>query len=54
MEFSPQAHGVRDLGPAAGRSIDFTDVHCSPDPDCDEGRRPRDYLGAEAWDVTRG
>jgi dTDP-4-dehydrorhamnose 3,5-epimerase len=49
------AHGVRNLGPATGRIIYFTDVHFSPDPsDCDEGRLPWDYLGAEAWDMTRG
>jgi len=49
------AHGVRNLGAATGRIVYFTDVHFSPDPvDCDEGRLPWDYLGAEAWDMTRG
>jgi dTDP-4-dehydrorhamnose 3,5-epimerase len=49
------AHGVRNLGAAAGHIIYFTDLHFSPDPsDCDEGRLPWDYLGAEAWDMTRG
>ena len=49
------AHGVRNLGTAAGRIIYFTDVHFSPDPaDGDEGRLPWDYLGADVWDVTRG
>ena len=49
------AHGVRNLAAAPGRIIYFTDVHFSPDPaDCDEGRLPWDYLGADVWDVTRG
>jgi len=49
------AHGVRNLGPAAGRIIYFTDVHFSPEPStCDEGRLPWDYAGPEIWDVTRG
>ena len=49
------AHGVRNLGAATGRIIYFTDVHFSPEPsDCDEGRLPWDYLGADVWDVTRG
>ena len=49
------AHGARNLGAVTGRIIYFTDVHFSPDPaECDEGRLPWDYLGADAWDVTRG
>lgn len=49
------AHGVRNLGPAAGRIIYFTDVHFSPEPSsCDEGRLPWDYAGADVWEVTRG
>jgi dTDP-4-dehydrorhamnose 3,5-epimerase len=49
------AHGARNLGVATGRIIYFTDLHFSPDPaDCDEGRLPWDYLGADVWDVTRG
>jgi dTDP-4-dehydrorhamnose 3,5-epimerase len=49
------AHGAKNLGTATGRVIYFTDVHFSPDPsDCDEGRLPWDYLGADIWDVTRG
>ncbi|MBM3217755.1 MAG: dTDP-4-dehydrorhamnose 3,5-epimerase [Candidatus Rokubacteria bacterium] len=49
------AHGARNLGPATARIIYFTDLHFSPDPsDCDEGRLPWDYLGADVWDVTRG
>jgi len=49
------AHGVKNLAPATGRIIYFTDVHFSPEPStCDEGRLPWDYAGAEIWDVTRG
>ncbi len=49
------AHGARNLGAATGRLIYFTDLHFSADPsDCDEGRLPWDYLGADVWDVTRG
>jgi len=49
------AHGTRNLGHATGHIIYFTDLHFSADPsDCDEGRLPWDYLGAEVWDVIRG
>ena len=49
------AHGARNLGPATGRIIYFTDLHFSPEPaTCDEGRLPWDYAGAEIWEVTRG
>jgi dTDP-4-dehydrorhamnose 3,5-epimerase-like enzyme len=49
------AHGVRNVGPASGRIIYFTDVHFSPEPAaCDEGRLPWDYAGPEIWDVVRG
>ena len=49
------AHGVKNLGAATARVIYFTDLHFSPDPaECDEGRLPWDYLGADVWDVTRG
>jgi dTDP-4-dehydrorhamnose 3,5-epimerase len=49
------AHGVRNLGTAAGRVIYFTDLHFSAEPSsCDEGRLPWDYAGAEIWEVTRG
>jgi len=48
-------HGARNLGTATGRIIYFTDVHFSPEPsECDEGRLPWDYLGADVWDVTKG
>lgn len=49
------AHGVSNLGPGSGRIIYFVDVQFSPDPaQCDEGRLPWDYAGADVWDVTRG
>ena len=49
------AHGAKNLGPATGRIIYFTDLHFSPEPaTCDEGRLPWDYAGADVWDITRG
>ena len=49
------AHGVKNLGAATARIIYFTDLHFSPDPaECDEGRLPWDYLGADVWNITRG
>lgn len=49
------AHGVRNLGPATGRVIYFTDLHFSAEPSsCDEGRLPWDFAGPEVWEVTRG
>jgi dTDP-4-dehydrorhamnose 3,5-epimerase len=49
------AHGARNVGPATGHIIYFTDLHFTPDPAaCDEGRLPWDFAGADVWDVTRG
>jgi dTDP-4-dehydrorhamnose 3,5-epimerase len=49
------AHGVKNLAPARGRIIYFVDTHFSPAPDqCDEGRLPWDFAGADIWDVVRG
>jgi dTDP-4-dehydrorhamnose 3,5-epimerase len=49
------AHGVRNLAPARGRIIYFVDQHFAPAPEqCDEGRLPWDFAGAEVWEVTRG
>ena len=49
------AHGARNLGPATGRIIYFTDLHFSPEPaTTDEGRLPWDYAGRDIWDVARG
>jgi dTDP-4-dehydrorhamnose 3,5-epimerase len=49
------AHGVRNLGSTTGRIIYFVDVQFSPDPaQCDEGRLPWDFAGADVWDIARG
>ncbi len=49
------AHGVRNVGSATGRIIYFVDVQFSPEPaQCDEGRLPWDYAGADVWEMTRG
>jgi dTDP-4-dehydrorhamnose 3,5-epimerase len=49
------AHGVRNLGPAIGRIVYFTDLPFSAEPSsCDEGRLPWDFAGADVWEVTRG
>jgi len=48
------AHGCRNLGTTPARVIYFTDVTFSPDPaDCDEGRLPWDFAGAEVWETPR-
>jgi dTDP-4-dehydrorhamnose 3,5-epimerase len=49
------AHGAGNIGTRTGRIIYMVDVHFSGDPaECDEGRLPWDYLGAEIWDVVKG
>jgi dTDP-4-dehydrorhamnose 3,5-epimerase len=49
------AHGVKNLAPVRGRIIYFVDTHFAQAPDqCDEGRLPWDFSGAEIWDVVRG
>jgi dTDP-4-dehydrorhamnose 3,5-epimerase len=49
------AHGVKNLAPRRGRIIYFVDTHFSAAPDdCDEGRLPWDFAGAEVWDPSRG
>ncbi|MGE3171867.1 MAG: dTDP-4-dehydrorhamnose 3,5-epimerase family protein [Planctomycetota bacterium] len=49
------AHGAKNLARTTGRIIYMVDVQFSPDPaECDEGRLPWDYLGAEVWDVVKG
>jgi len=49
------AHGVKNLAATRGRIIYFVDVQFQPDPaECDEGRLPWDYAGAEIWDVVKG
>ena len=48
------AHGCRNLAPARGRIIYFTDTHFSPAPEsCDEGRLPWDFAGADIWETAR-
>lgn len=47
-------HGCRNLGPARGRIIYFTDTHFSPEPETsDEGRLPWDFAGADVWETSR-
>ena len=49
------AHGVRNLGPARGRIIYFADTQFTADPaQCEEGRLPWDFAGAEIWEPARG
>jgi dTDP-4-dehydrorhamnose 3,5-epimerase len=49
------AHGARNIGTAVGRIIYMVDVMFSVDEnECDEGRLPWDYLGADIWEITRG
>ena len=49
------AHGARNLASTTGRIIYFPDVHFSAEPaECDEGRLPWDYAGAEVWEPQRG
>jgi dTDP-4-dehydrorhamnose 3,5-epimerase len=48
------AHGVKNLAATRGRIIYLVDVQFSPVPEeCDEGRLPWDFVGAEVWDVAR-
>jgi dTDP-4-dehydrorhamnose 3,5-epimerase len=49
------AHGTKNLGTRSGCIIYMVDVHFSvKDGECDEGRLPWDFLGADIWEVTRG
>ena len=48
------AHGARNIGQDVGRIIYMVDVEFTVDADCDEGRLPWDYLGAEIWEIVRG
>ena len=48
------AHGCRNLRPAAPTAIlYFVDVQFSVDEQCDEGRLPWDFFGADIWEVAR-
>jgi dTDP-4-dehydrorhamnose 3,5-epimerase len=49
------AHGAANIGQRTGRIIYMVDVQFSVTPgECDEGRLPWDYLGAEIWEIVRG
>ncbi|MFN3241348.1 MAG: dTDP-4-dehydrorhamnose 3,5-epimerase family protein [Planctomycetota bacterium] len=48
------AHGARNIGQQVGRIIYMVDVAFSVDENCDEGRLPWDYLGADIWEIVRG
>jgi len=49
------AHGVKNLAATRGRIIYFVDVQFQTAPaECDEGRLPWDFAGAEIWDVVKG
>ncbi|MCB9886866.1 MAG: dTDP-4-dehydrorhamnose 3,5-epimerase family protein [Planctomycetes bacterium] len=49
------AHGAANIGRATGRIIYMVDVQFSVTPgECDEGRLPWDFLGAEIWDIVKG
>ena len=48
------AHGARNIGQGVGRIIYMVDVEFSVDDDCDEGRLPWDFLGADIWEIVRG
>ena len=49
------AHGTKNLARAVGRIIYMVDVQFSTESgECDEGRLPWDFLGAEVWDVVKG
>jgi dTDP-4-dehydrorhamnose 3,5-epimerase len=49
------AHGARNLGTETARIVYFVDLQFSPEPgQCDEGRLPWDFLGAQIWETVRG
>ena len=49
------AHGARNIGQRTGRIIYMVDVQFSITAgECDEGRLPWDYLGADVWEIVRG
>lgn len=49
------AHGTTNLAQEVGRIIYFVDVQFSVEPgECDEGRLPWDFLGAEIWEMVKG
>jgi dTDP-4-dehydrorhamnose 3,5-epimerase len=49
------AHGVRNISTSTARILYFVDVQFSPEKnECDEGRLPWDFLGADVWEIQRG
>ena len=48
------AHGARNIGQDVARIIYMVDVEFAVDEECDEGRLPWDFLGAEIWEIVRG
>lgn len=49
------AHGATNLAPVAGRILYMVDVQFSTQAgECDEGRLPWDFLGAQIWTVQNG
>ncbi len=49
------AHGTRNLAASIGRILYFVDVQFSVEPgECDEGRLPWDFLGADIWEMVKG
>ena len=49
------AHGCTNLGDKSATIIYFVDVQFSIEPDeCDEGRLPWDFCGAEIWEMVKG
>ncbi|MBL8723753.1 MAG: dTDP-4-dehydrorhamnose 3,5-epimerase family protein [Planctomycetes bacterium] len=49
------AHGTANIGQQRGRILYMVDVQFSPTPgECDEGRLPWDFLGADIWTVVKG
>ena len=49
------AHGVKNIAASRGRIIYFVDVQFQAAvAECDEGRLPWDFAGADIWDVVKG
>ena len=48
------AHGCRNLAATPARILYLTDLTFDPSPaNCDEGRLPWDYAGADVWDMVK-
>lgn len=49
------AHGCTNLGDETATIIYFVDVQFSIEPgECDEGRLPWDFCGADVWEIVKG